>query len=245
MEWATKIEKLISVDPTKDLEIPAPNTDGIWTWTEAEIEQYDARHPIGSQARLAKDLALESCQRKGDLVRFGWQHLFASKGETFLDTRQQKTGTRLGVPVSAALSASLAAVPRTNLTFLVTSAGAPFIAGGLGNKFKDWCREAELPERCTIHGLRKARCRQLAEAGATASEIMALSGHKSLSEVQKYVNAADQKKLARAGMKKVADAAAENEERPEVANLNPEVANRGQAVDLQHGRESVGDPNGI
>lgn len=210
-EWSVRVEKLIAIDPTKALDISAPKSDGIWTWTDAEIARYDEKHAIGTQARLAKDLALESCQRKSDLVRFGWQHLFISKGETFLDTRQQKTGTRLGVPVSAALNASLAAVPKTNLTFLVTSAGAPFTAGGLGNKFKEWCRDAGLPERCSIHGLRKARCRQLAEAGATASEIMAVSGHKSLSEVQKYVAAADQKKLASAGMKKVADAASENE----------------------------------
>lgn len=203
LQWAAKVEKIITVDPTKDLDISAPKSDGIWSWTDTEIEKYDARHPIGSQARLAKDLALESCQRKGDLVRFGWQHLFVSKGETFLDTRQNKTSTRLGVPVSAALSASLAAVPRTNLTFLMTSAGAPFTAGGLGNRFKEWCRDAGLPERCSIHGLRKARCRQLAEAGATASEIMAVSGHKSLSEAQKYVDAADQKKLASAGMRKI------------------------------------------
>lgn len=40
---------------------------------------------------------------------------------------------------------------------------------------------------------------------------MAVSGHRSLSEAQKYVDAADQKKLASAGMRKVADAAAENE----------------------------------
>ena len=52
------------------------------------------------------------------------------------------------------------------------------------------------------HGLRKAACRQLAHAGCTAPEIMAVSGHSSLSEVQKYISAVEQDRLAEAAMVK-------------------------------------------
>ena len=46
------------------------------------------------------------------------------------------------------------------------------------------------------HGLRKACCRRLAEAGCSAHEIMSISGHKSLAEVERYTKAADQKRMA-------------------------------------------------
>jgi len=47
------------------------------------------------------------------------------------------------------------------------------------------------------HSLRKATCRRLAEAGCTAHEIMALSGHGSLAEVTRHTVAASRKDLAK------------------------------------------------
>jgi hypothetical protein len=32
-----------------------------------------------------------------------------------------------------------------NMTFLITEYGKPFAANGFENKFKDWCRQADLP----------------------------------------------------------------------------------------------------
>ena len=52
------------------------------------------------------------------------------------------------------------------------------------------------------HGLRKAACMQLAHAGCTAPEIMAVSGHATLSEVQKYITAVEQDRMAEAAMVK-------------------------------------------
>jgi integrase len=57
-----------------------------------------------------------------------------------------------------------------------------------------------LPRECTFHGLRKAACRRLAEAGCTVHEIAAISGHATLKEVERYTKAADQLRLARAAM---------------------------------------------
>jgi hypothetical protein len=47
--------------------------------------------------------------------------------------------------------------------------GAPFTAGSLSNWFGKQCRAAGLMRR-TAHGLRKATCRRLAEAGASVHE---------------------------------------------------------------------------
>src|SRR5262249_26139995 len=44
---------------------------------------------------------------------------------------------------------------------------------------------------------------RLADAGCTAHEIAAMSGHKTLSEVQRYTSAANQAKLAKAAMERI------------------------------------------
>jgi integrase len=62
---------------------------------------------------------------------------------------------------------------------------------------------AGLANGTSAHGLRKAACRRLAEAGCSANEIMAISGHASLREVERYTKAADQERLARAAMKRL------------------------------------------
>ena len=73
---------------------------------------------------------------------------------------------------------------------------------GFTNWFRECCNEAKLPNGLSAHGLRKAACRRLAEAGCTAPEIMSSSGHASLREVQRYIAAADQVRMARAAMEK-------------------------------------------
>jgi hypothetical protein len=89
------------------------------------------------------------------------------------------------------------------LTYLVTEVGKPFTAAGFGNWFADRCREAGLPDKCRAHGLRKAACRRLAEAGCTAPQISATSGRLSIREVQCYIEAASRALLAKKGWKKL------------------------------------------
>ena len=56
--------------------------------------------------------------------------------------------------------------------------------------------------RCKAHGLRKAAARRLAEAGCTANEIAAVTGHKTLAEVERYTRAVDQERLNRTAIGK-------------------------------------------
>jgi integrase len=59
------------------------------------------------------------------------------------------------------------------------------------------------PTRCVPHGLRKAIMRRLAESGSSAKEIAAISGHRSLREIERYTAAADQVRLSKAAMAKL------------------------------------------
>jgi integrase len=168
------------------------NPDGRHTWTESEITQFQATHPNNSRAGLAFALALYTGSRRADVARLGWQHVMNGNRIT---VRQQKTGTRIDIPIHPELALALEAVPKTNLTFLMTESGSPFSDAGLGNYFRRMCNAAGLPH-CSIHGLRKATCRRLAEAGCTEKQIAAISGHASLSEVARYTKQADRRHLA-------------------------------------------------
>jgi len=55
------------------------------------------------------------------------------------------------------------------------------------------------------HGLRKAALRALAHAGATGVELMAVSGHSSLDQVQVYIEEVEQERAAEAAMTKLAN----------------------------------------
>ena len=76
----------------------------------------------------------------------------------------------------------------------MTSFGKPFTANGFGNKMREWCDEAGLPD-CTSHGLRKLFMIRLVHAGYTAPQIGALSGHKDLREIQLYIDEMDRSKM--------------------------------------------------
>ena len=179
-------------NPVAGVSAPKIKGAGFQTWSEEHIAAFEARHPIGSRARLAFALLLYTAQRRGDVIRMGWQHIHGG----LISVRQNKTGTVLQVPIHSELQTVLDATPSDHLTFLVTSFGKPFTAPGFGNLFRDWCNEAKLPRGLSAHGLRKAACRRLAEAGCSANQIMAISGHRSLGEAEKYVRAADQVRLA-------------------------------------------------
>jgi integrase len=170
--------------------------EGFHTWSEDEIAKFEARHEIGTRARLAFALLLYTAQRRSDVVRMGWQHVTGD----LIAVRQEKTGTALVVPIHPELSLALASVPRTNLQFLMTEKGAPFTSAGFGNWFRDQCNLASLPH-CSAHGLRKAAATRLANAGCSSDQIRAITGHRSLSEVAHYTRAADQRRLAREALK--------------------------------------------
>src|SRR5262249_45707944 len=123
-----------------------------------------------------------------------------------LQVRQEKPGAALAIPVHPELAAVFAAVPATQLTFIQTLKGTPFTGHAFSDWFRKACKQAGLDKRCSFHGLRKAACRRLAEAGCTAHEIMSISGHTTLKEVARYTKAVEQAKMARNAMARTAAA---------------------------------------
>lgn len=117
---------------------------------------------------------------------------------------QQKTRTKLAIHVHPDLRRALNAAERRHVTILNTEFGKPFTVSGYGNWLRDAITAAGLPMACQPHGLRKAAGRRLAEVGCSANVIMAVLGHKTLAEAERYTREADQARLAKTGIVKLA-----------------------------------------
>lgn len=204
-------------DPTANLALArTARSGGHVTWGDVEIEQYRKRHARGTIARVALELMLNVAARRGDAYLLGRQHVKDGRLSWRPNKTRRTTGRTVTVPILPELQAALDAMPASDaLTFLRTDYGRPFAsAAALGNKFADWCKQARLVGRVgddgrtknfRAHGLRKAACRRLAEAGCSAPEIMAVSGHSTLSQVQVYIDDVDQKRMAEAAMGRIAN----------------------------------------
>ena len=179
---------------------PADLADGVkqdkggWhTWTEAEIAQYRKTHPVGTMARATLEIALWTWQRKADVSTFGPKHIIDGR----IKYQQSKSGKVLWLPVAPQMTQAIEALPVRGLTtFLVTHYGKPFSKAGLGNKMREWCDAADLPN-CSIHGLRKAGATRAADfVEATNQQLKAAGGWSNDSEVSTYTAGADQARLA-------------------------------------------------
>ena len=180
-------------DPTAGVRVKLPKSDGFRTWTEDDIAAFETAYPIGTKPRLALALLLGTAVRCADVVRLGRGNVRAGT----LQMTQQKTGRALTIPITAALAEAInAAAPSEAMVFMVNELGRAFTAKGFGKWFTGQCQRIGLTG-LSPHGLRKAACRRLAEAGCSANEIASISGHASLREVERYTRAADQARMAR------------------------------------------------
>ncbi|CCD96413.1 hypothetical protein BRAO375_60024 [Bradyrhizobium sp. ORS 375] len=80
---------------------------------------------------------------------------------------------------------------------------------------RDAMTAAGLPLDCRPHGLRKTLGRLLADAGATAHEIMAALGHMTLAEAEHYSREADRRRGGKRAILKLEDHKANRSPRPD------------------------------
>ena len=169
------------------------------TWTDEEIATFERHWPVGTRERTAFALLLYTGQRASDVKAMSWQDV----ENAAIRVMQGKTGAKLRIPLHPELARVLEAWPKTNLVMLSTSFRKPFTSKGFSNYMAARIALAGLPERCVTHGLRKAAARRLAEAGCSANEIAAVTGHATLEEVARYTKAAEQKLLAEAAIRRL------------------------------------------
>ncbi|KQT78346.1 hypothetical protein ASG51_22225 [Methylobacterium sp. Leaf465] len=152
MAFAVERE-VVDINPALGIKPLPMNPEGFHTWTDAELDQFRSVHPIGSRARLAFALMLSLGQRgRSDVTRLGRQHVRYGR-IIFKQKKTQRGGSELSIAIDDELADAIAAMPATNLTFLVTRDGAAFTPAGSGIGSETWSgpqafRSAALPMAC-------------------------------------------------------------------------------------------------
>lgn len=207
--YAKKLKWIVE-SPVADAErIGKAKLVGYYPWTEADIATYKARHPLGTKARLALEIILWTGQRRGDARLFGPKHVTDGNSRF----TPSKTKREMGMMVAPDLRAAIDAMPSVGITtFLVTDYGKPFSKDGFGNKMREWCDAAGLPQ-CSAHGLRKAIARRAAETEATQQQMKAIGGWRGDAEVTLYAESAEQERLANTALARVIDRFSDRSER--------------------------------
>lgn len=196
--WAAAHD-IADVNPARDVSLIKYKTTGHHSWEISEVEQFENTHKAGSSPRLAMALLLYTACRREDVVRLGPANVSDGRLRYTQAKNEHRSPVDVDIPVHAGLASLLELCKSDAPTFLVTSFGKPFSVAGFGNRFREWCDAAGLPQ-CSAHGLRKAAATRLAESGASPHEIMSITGHKTLAEVERYTRAVAQKHLATRAM---------------------------------------------
>ena len=152
--------------------------------------------PIGTRERLAFDLLIYTGQRVGDVAAMRRADILSGA----IPVRQEKTGAVLSLPVHPNLLRSLNACPSDGGAPLNGADGRPMSKRSISALVVRAAQAAGLPRDCKTHGLRKAALTRLADLGSSTHEIAAVSGHKSLREIERYTATANQLRLARSAM---------------------------------------------
>ena len=170
-------------------------SEGHHAWNELEISKFRAKHPIGSTARAALELSLNSGARRNDLVRLGIRNVINGKlAFTPGKITRAVNKPQIALPFLQNTKAAIESTKHKGLTFLCNEYGRSFSGNGFGNRMRKWADEAGLPH-CSTHGLRKSAAIRMAYAGATAPELMAVFGWSDIKTALYYIEQAEKARL--------------------------------------------------
>jgi integrase len=102
---------MVKEDLTVGIAMPKIKIKGHHSWTDAEIAQYRAYWPCGTQQRLALEFAFETLSRRGEVVRLGPQHVYtAGDGKPWIHIARTHRSKDVKVPISPELMAAIDAL---------------------------------------------------------------------------------------------------------------------------------------
>lgn len=202
--WAIDAEHFPGPNPALTVPKLTYVVGGHHTWTIDEVRQFEARHSVGTQARLAFALFVYTGQRISDIVQLGRQHIKDGRLRFTQAKNRRKAPVTVDVPLLPDLARILDASPTGDLTFLVHAHGKPWNKVSFSDRMRKWCDEAGL-SHCTAHGIRKAAACAAAEGGATEMEMMAIFGWTTADMARIYTAKARRAKLADRSMHLLGD----------------------------------------
>jgi len=213
---AAKRYGFICQNPAALAETFRNNSNGFHTWTDDEVTTFREHFPSGHKARLALEIFLYTGAAQQDAAALTRANIRGDR----LQYRRGKTGQEVNLAIMRDLSRELAQLPASQMMLIAHGDhGKGYSPDSLGNWFHDRCRDVGL-DHCSLHGLRKAGARRLAEHGATEWEVMAFLAHRTAKEASRYVAAANRTKLTTSGMVKL-----EPNQEQELSNLPERLDN--------------------
>lgn len=201
---AALLHKMIAIDPTVGTKRMKHRKQHYHTWTEAQIDQFEAKWPIGTPERLSFEMLLCTGQRSIDVRLARWEQI--DWDANLIEVVQEKTGETVWVPLLPSLCEALDAAPRQSpmiIARITKETGEALTSSGFAARVQGARKAADLPDKCVPHGLRRAAARRLAEASCTQWEIMTITGHTDPRMVEEYIRDAAKKEGARMAHLKV------------------------------------------
>nr|WP_321456104.1 tyrosine-type recombinase/integrase [uncultured Cohaesibacter sp.] len=169
-------------------------------WTVAErLAAFEIAPP---QLILPMALALYAGLREGDVVRLTW----AAYDGTSINFTQGKTGDMVWIPTGPVLKAIIDSTERKGTIMCLTTRVTSWTESGLRATFFKHIRTLKKQEKVqpglTFHGLRTTLATDIAEAGGSEKEMMAVLGHRTEAMASHYSRNANRKKLAESAIGK-------------------------------------------
>ena len=171
---------------------------GYAMWPDAAIKTFMASPNVRPEMKLALLLGVATGQRKQDCVAMSLAAYRDGCLELVPEKTKNSTGQRLVIPAHPDLRDVLDKLVRDSkaggrqaTTILTRADGRPWQMNNFNAHFAAAVRATGL-KGYSFHGLRKTAATWLAEAGCSSLQIRSITGHASLSEVERYTAAASQ-----------------------------------------------------
>jgi len=180
LSWADD-RGLIEANPLERVRKLYRSTRADSVWTKADVDAFyaNASHSL----QFAMFLALATGQRQGDILKLRWSDY---QGGT-IRLRQQKTGTRVAIELTALERAQLEAEPKRGPQMVTNESDRPYTSHGFSSSWRKAAKRAGIVG-LTFHDLRgTAITRWAIVSGWTHAKISGVSGH-SLADVGRILD---------------------------------------------------------
>lgn len=170
---------------------------GAKPWTAEDLRIYRNFHPSGTTAHLCLTLFMFTACRISDACVLGRDNEFKRSGIHGLGWQPRKKGSAfVEIPMLPPLYKATRAATVQGPTYLLKKNGRPFSSpDALGQKFREWCKAAQLGN-LSSHGIRKAAGHLLAQEGCTQYQIMSIHGHTQAKTSEIYTKGVERWKMA-------------------------------------------------
>jgi integrase len=119
MDWATE-RAFVPANPIAGVKNLKTYSEGFKTWSEADVAQFIARHPLGTKAHLAMSLLLYLGPRRSDVINLGPGDVKNQVIHFQVEKNSRRLHKELAIPILPVLDDVLRASKLGAATFLET-----------------------------------------------------------------------------------------------------------------------------